>query len=142
MGQRVCICIQNVHTQIQFSKMAVTIYMPSSSVQEFQLLYILHMFVCFYPFIFPQILSLSTSVKIMPDFDYIGHTDQYAEKWHLYNTVFYFYCILLHLLRSSLISANKVLKLPYWTLNLKKSTSYVSISPNPYDLAKNRAHLQ
>lgn len=49
--------------------MAVIIYMPSSSVQE-----------CFYPLIFPQILSLSTSVKTMPDFDYIGHIDQYAEN--------------------------------------------------------------
>lgn len=58
---------------------------PSSSVQELQLLYsltTLHMFVYFYPFIFLQILSLSTSVKTMPDFDYFGHTDQYAEKWH------------------------------------------------------------
>lgn len=125
MGQRVYICIHStlVDNAKPFSKMAVPIYMPSSSVWEFQLFYTLNLciFVLFLP------IHISTNIQL------VNFYTNYAVILTMMNTEINvilssicFYCILLHLFRSSLISANKVLKLPSWVLNLHKLTSYVS----------------
>lgn len=92
MGQRVCICIHSTlgDNAKPFSKMAVPIYVPSSSVWEFQLFYTLNL--CIFVLFLPIRISTNSACQLLYqsccDSDYDEHRDQC-------NTVFYLF--LLHI---------------------------------------------